>query len=393
MYKILTLNCISLAGLERFHPLRYEISADHPHPDAILVRSFDMRCWPVPTSVKTIGRAGAGVNNIPVAAMTARGVPVFNAPGANANAVKELVLASLFMAARNIGQAWRFACQQQGDDAAIQAAVEAGKGQFVGFELPGRTLGVIGLGAVGVRVANAALALGMRVIGYDPTITVQRAWQLAAEVQQAPSVEELLARSDFVSFHVPLTDATRHMIDEKRLAIMRPHSVLLNFARSGIIDDAAAIAALNAGHLYAYICDFPGNLLKDHPRVITLPHLGASTQEAEDNCAMQVADQVRAYLEDGNVTHAINFPEIVLPRTQGHRIAVVNANVPNMVAQISTVLGQANLNINDLLNKSHHELAVTLIDVDRPPPQETLNQMTAITGVMSVRDLGGGAPL
>jgi D-3-phosphoglycerate dehydrogenase len=266
--------------------------------------------------------------------------------------------------------------------------VEAGKKQFVGFELPGRTLGVIGLGAIGVQVANAARALGMRVIGYDPTITVQRAWQLEADVQQALSVDDLLARSDFVSFHVPLTDQTRRMIDAERLRIMRPGSVLLNFARDGIVDDAAACGALDAGHLYAYVCDFPSNRLKSHPRVVTLPHIGASTKEAEDNCAVMVAEEVKAYLEDGNVTNSVNFPEIVLPRGEGHRIAVINSNVPNMVAQISADLGGANLNILDLLNKSRSEVAVTLIDVDQPPPAATLEKMAAIEGVMSVRCLG-----
>jgi D-3-phosphoglycerate dehydrogenase / 2-oxoglutarate reductase len=388
MYKILTLNNISLAGLERLGRDQYEISSDTVQPDAILLRSYNMHEMEVPPTVKAIGRAGAGVNNIPVARMTARGIPVLNAPGANANAVKELVLAGMLMAARNVAQAWSFARAQQGDDAAINKAVEAGKKGFVGFELPGRTLGVIGLGAIGVKVANAARALGMRVIGYDPTITVQRAWQLESDVQQALSVDDLLAHSDFVTFHVPLTDETRGMIDTKRLRVMRPQSVLLNFARHGIVDDQAAVAALDAGHLYAYVCDFPSNLLKDHPRVLTLPHLGASTKEAEDNCAVMVADQVRAYLEDGNVTNAVNFPEIVLPRGEGFRIAVINSNVPNMVAQISTDLGQVSLNINDLLNKSRNEVAVTLIDVDRPPPQETLAKISAIPGVMSVRCLG-----
>lgn len=389
MYNILTLNNIAVAGLEHLPRDRYEVSSDSTHPDAILLRSFNMHEMEIPASVKAIGRAGAGVNNIPVARMTARGIPVFNAPGANANAVKELVLAGMLMAARNVGQAWRFACDQQGEDEAIHKAVEAGKKQFVGFELPGRTLGVIGLGAIGVQVANAARALGMRVIGHDPTITVQRAWQLAADVEQALSVDDLLTRSDFVTFHVPLTDETRHMINAQRLRIMRPHAVLLNFSRQGIVDDLAAVAALDSGHLYAYVCDFPSNLLKDHPRVITLPHIGASTKEAEDNCAVMVAEQVRSYLEDGNVSNAVNFPGILLPREAGgYRIAIVNSNVPNMVAQISTDLGQVDLNINDLLNKSRNEVAVTLIDVNRPPHQETLDRIEAIPGVLSVRCLG-----
>lgn len=388
MYKILTLNNISVTGLDRLPRENYEVSSESAHPDAILLRSYKMHGMVVPETVRAIGRAGAGVNNIPVADMTGRGIPVFNAPGANANAVKELVVAGMLMAARNIGQAWQFARTLEGEDEAINKAVEAGKKQFVGFELPGRTLGVIGLGAIGVQVANAARALGMKVVGYDPTITVQRAWQLEADVEQALSVDDLLARADFVTFHVPLTDKTRNMIDADRLRLMKRNAVILNFARNGIVHDEAACEALDAGRLYAYVCDFPSNRLKDHPRVITLPHLGASTKEAEDNCAVMVAEQVKAYLEDGNVTNAVNFPEIYLPRNGGYRISVINSNVPNMVAQISADLGEVNLNIMDLLNKSRDLVAVTLIDVDRPPTEETMNKIAAIEGVLSVRCLG-----
>jgi D-3-phosphoglycerate dehydrogenase len=317
MFKILTLNNISVKGLERLPRENYEIASEISHPDAVLVRSAKMHDMEIPATVKAIGRAGAGVNNIPVKRMTERGVPVFNAPGANANAVKELVLAGMLMAARNIAQAWAFARGLSGTDEEIHKAVESGKKGFVGFELPGRTMGVIGLGAIGVKVANAARALGMKAVGHDPTITVQRAWQLASDVEQALSVDDLLSRSDFVSLHVPLTDETRHMINEQRVRLMRKDAVLLNFSRDGIIDDKAVIAALDAGQLHSYVCDFPSNLLKDHPRCITLPHLGASTREAEENCAVMVADQVREWLENGNVTNAVNFPEIYLPRTGG----------------------------------------------------------------------------
>jgi D-3-phosphoglycerate dehydrogenase len=388
MYKILTLNNIAVAGLDRLPRDRYEVASEIAHPDAILVRSANMHDMPLPESVRAIGRAGAGVNNIPVPRMTELGVPVFNAPGANANAVKELVLAGMLLAARNIAQSWLFARGLSGEDREINKAVESGKKAFVGFELPGRTLGVIGLGAIGVLVANAARALGMKVIGYDPTITVQRAWQLESDVQPAVSVDDLLSRSDFVTFHVPLTDETRHMINAERLRTMKKGSVLLNFARHGIIDDGAAVAALDSGQLYAYICDFPSNLLKDHPRVVTLPHLGASTREAEENCAVMVADQVREYLEDGNVHNAVNFPEIYLPRNGGYRMAVVNRNVPNMVGQISTDLASVGLNILDMLNRSMGEIAVTLIDVDRPAPEETVARIRDIAGVLSVRCLG-----
>jgi len=388
MLKILTLNNISVAGLDRLPRDKYEVASEIPRPDAILVRSANMHDMDIPETVQAIGRAGAGVNNIPVERMTGRGVPVFNTPGANANAVKELVVAGMLLAARNIAQSWSFARGLGGDDAAIRKAVETGKKKFVGFELPGRTLGVIGLGAIGVKVANAARALGMKVIGYDPTITVQRAWQLESDVEKASSLDDLVSRSDFISCHVPLTDETRGMINADRLKHMREGGVLLNFSRDGIIDDEAAVAALDSDTLYAYVCDFPSNLLKDHPRVIALPHIGASTREAEENCAIMVADEIRQWLEDGNVRNSVNFPEINLPRNGGYRLAVVNSNVPNMVGQISTYLAAVGLNILDMLNRSRGAVAVTLIDVDREPPQETAEKIRDIDGVLSVRCLG-----
>jgi D-3-phosphoglycerate dehydrogenase len=291
------------------------------------------------------------------------------------------------VASRNLCQGWEFARGLDGDDAAINKAVEAGKKNFAGFELPGRTLGVIGLGAIGVLVANAALALGMRVVGFDPQITVRRAWQLSSSVEQAESVDALLAKSDFVTCHVPLVDATRNLVNADRLQLMRENAVLLNFSRSGIIDDQAAVAALDAGRLYAYVCDFPSNLLKDHPRVVTLPHLGASTREAEENCAVMVADQVRDYLEEGTVRNSVNFPEVIMPRNGGYRMAVVNANVPNMLGQISTDLANADLNIIDMLNKSRGDLAYTLVDVEKPIPQAVVDEIAGIDGVLAVRTL------
>jgi D-3-phosphoglycerate dehydrogenase len=389
MFKILTLNNISVAGLDRLPRDTFEVASEASHPDAILVRSAKMHDMEIPSSVRAIGRAGAGVNNIPVARMTECGVPVFNAPGANANAVKELVIAGMLMAARNIGPAWKFATGLAGTDEEIGKATEAGKKNFVGFELPGRTLGVIGLGAIGVKVANAGHALGMKVVGYDPTITVKSAWQLEAGVEQALSADDLLSRVDFVSFHVPLNEHTKHMINAERIKLMRPGAVILNFARNGVVDDQAVVQALDAGKLHGYVCDFPSNLLKDHPRCITLPHLGASTIEAEENCAIMVADQIRDWLESGNVTNSVNFPAINLPRTEGGiRIAVVNSNVPNMLGQISTDLAGANLNIIDMLNKSRDNIAVTLIDVDQMPGADTLAKIATIEGVLSVRCLG-----
>lgn len=389
MYKIQTLNNISVAGLDRLPRDTYEVASEITHPDAILVRSAKMHEMELPDTVKAIGRAGAGVNNIPVDKMTEMGIPVFNAPGANANAVKELVVAGMLIAARNIGQAWKFATGLEGDDAVINKDVEAGKKNYVGFELPGRTLGVIGLGAIGVKIANAARALGMNVIGYDPSITVKAAWQLESDVEQALSVDDLVAKSDFITFHVPLNDATANMINADRLKLVKKNSVLLNFARNGIIDDEAVVKALDEGHLYAYVCDFPSNLLKDHPRCITLPHLGASTSEAEENCAIMVADQVKDWLENGNVLNSVNFPEINLPRADdGYRIAVVNSNVPNMLGQVSTLLADAGLNIIDMLNKSRGDIAVTLIDVDKAPDSAVSEKIASINGVLSVRCLG-----
>jgi len=385
-YRILTLNNISARGLERLPRERYEVASDLNQPDAILVRSADMHKITVPPSVLAIGRAGAGTNNSPVAELSKRGIPVFNSPGANANAVKELVLAGLFLAARNICQAWVFARDLSGDDHAIDEAVEKGKKQFVGFELPGRTLGVIGLGAIGVEVANSAQALGMKVLGYDPQITVHRAWQLSASVEQALSLDDLFARSDAISVHVPLNNDTRGLVSAARLNLMRKGGVILNFARAPIVDDAAIIASLQSNHLGAYICDFPNNALKDHARVVTLPHLGASTGEAEENCAVMVADTVREYLENGTIRNSVNFPESLLPRIPGvTRVAVANRNVPNMVGQISTCLAAAGLNIADLLNKSRGEYAYTLIDIDSAVPQSILGQIRGIEGVLAAR--------
>jgi D-3-phosphoglycerate dehydrogenase len=387
-YRILTLNNISPRGLERLPAELYVVGPDVPEPDAILVRSAKLAAAAIPASVRAVARAGAGVNNIPVAEMSRRGVPVFNSPGANANAVKELVLAGLLLAARKIGPAWLFARALQGDDAAIDREVERGKSRFVGFELPGRTLGVVGLGAIGVEVANSALALGMKVLGYDPQITVQRAWQLSASVEQARSLEDLFARADAITVHVPLNEATTGMVSAKRLALMKPGGTLLNFARAGIVDDAAVIAALGAGQLHGYVCDFPNNALKDYPGVVTLPHLGASTGEAEDNCAIMAADQLREFLEHGNVRNSVNYPEAVLPRLPGAtRLGIANRNVPNMVGQISTALARHRINIADLLNKSRGEYAYTLIDTDGALGPEPLGEIRAIEGVLSARVL------
>jgi D-3-phosphoglycerate dehydrogenase len=386
-FKILTLNNISVRGLDRLPRQLYEVASEIGHPDAILVRSADMHSMEIPSSVLAVARAGAGTNNVPVAALSRRGVPVFNAPGANANAVKELVLAGLFLSARSICQAWAYVRSLQGDDHAIEEAVEKGKKKFVGHELPGRVLGVVGLGAIGVEVANAALGLRMKVLGYDPQITVQRAWQLSSGVEQALSLDDLFSRCDVVTVHVPLNDATRGLVNETRLRLMPLGGTILNFARAGIVDESAILAALDGGRLASYVCDFPTRVCKDHPRVVALPHLGASTGEAEENCAVMVADTLRDFLENGNVRNSVNFPEAVLPRAGGQRIAIANDNVPNMVGQISTCLAEANLNIADLLNKSRGDLAYTLIDTDASIPAEVLARLRSIPGVLSARTL------
>ena len=385
MFKIQTLNNISLRGLERLPRDRYEVASELVRPDALLVRSADVHAIEIPPSVLAVARAGAGTNNIPVVKLSQRGIPVFNAPGANANAVKELVLAGLFLAARNICQAWGYVRSLEGDDHALEAAVEKGKKKFVGYELPGRTLGVVGLGAIGVEVANAALGLRMKVLGYDPQITVQRAWQLSSGVEQALSLDDLFTRSDAVTVHVPLNDHTRGLVNASRIALMRPGSCILNFARAQIVDEAAVLAGLDSGQLASYICDFPTNAVKSHPQVVALPHLGASTGEAEENCAIMVAETLRDFLESGNIRNSVNFPESVLPRAGVSRLAIANANVPNMVGQISTCLADARLNIADLLNKSRGDLAYTLIDTDSPIGADVVGKLRAIPGVLSAR--------
>ena len=385
MYKILTLNNISSLGLAKLPADKFQVSADMKEPDGILLRSFKMHDMEIPKSLKAVGRAGAGVNNIPVDKLSKLGIPVFNAPGANSNAVKELVVAGMLLAARHIGPAWQFTQGLSGTDAEISKAVEAGKKNFAGFELPGRTLGVVGLGAIGRLVANAAISLGMKVVGFDPGLTVEGAWRLSADVKKADTAEELLRQVDFVTFHVPLMDATRNLINAERLKLMKDGVVIINFAREGIVDDAAVSAAIKTGKVYGYVCDFPSNLLKNHERVITLPHLGASTAEAEDNCAIMVAEQVRDFLENGNIRNAVNFPDVTVPRESVHRLIVANANVPNMLGQISETLGEAKLNIHDMVNRSRGELAYTLVDLDNPVTEAVRQKIAAIPGVLMTR--------
>ena len=386
MYKVLMLNNIQAAGLERLPRDRFQLVTESQQPDALLLRSYNLHDWPIPASLLAVGRAGAGVNNIPLTGMSKRGIAVFNTPGANANAVKELVLAGMLLAARNLYPALNYVRELRGSESELNEQVEAGKKRFTGFELPGRTLGVIGLGNVGVRVANAAEALGLRVIGYDPNITVGNAWQLSAKVKQIMSVSDLLAQADFVTLHVPMLDDTRHLINAERLRKAKPGLTLLNFARAGVVDEQAVRDALVEQRLHAYVCDFPSVVLQGHPNVIALPHLGASTQEAEENCAIMVAEQIRDYLEHGTVRNSVNFPSMEIPRTQNTcRLLIVNANIPHMIERISTAIARLDINILDMLNRSRGDIACTLIDVTCPLPPTVVDEISRIEGVLRVR--------
>ena len=387
---ILVLNQVSAAGLSRLPAELYRVGKDVADPVAILVRSADLRATEIAASVHAIGRAGVGTDNIPVDAMSKRGVPVFNAPGANANAVKELVLAGMLLAARRIAPALGFVGTLDAAAPDLDRVVEDGKKAFAGYELWGQTLGIVGLGKIGCLVADAAIKLGMNVLGYDPEITVDAAWSLPSQVRRAASVAEVLRNAQFVTLHVPLVDATRHLVNDNNIGLMRPGAVLLNFSRDGVVADQAVVAALAADRLGHYVCDFPSAALHGQPRVIALPHLGASTREAEDNCAVMVVDQLRDYLEHGNVTNAVNFPQVAMARESKWRVAIANANVPNMLGQISTAMAHAGLNIHNMVNKSRGEMAYTLVDVDSPVLPQVLVGIAAIDGVLAVRYLPVG---
>jgi D-3-phosphoglycerate dehydrogenase len=386
-FRVQVFNQISPQGLKRFPAEHYSVGKDVTEPDAILVRSADLHAIAIAPSVRAIARAGAGTNNIPVKAMSARGVPVFNAPGANANAVKELVLAGMLMAARNLPGALRFVQGLDADDAEMDTRVEDGKKAFAGFELAGHTLGIVGLGKIGCLVADAAIKLGMQVMGYDPEITVDAAWSLPSQVKRAGSVSEVLKGSHFVTLHVPLVEATRGLVNAQNIGAMKSGAVLLNFSRDGVVDNAAVLAALGSRHLGWYVCDFPHGTINSHERVLALPHLGASTREAEDNSALMVVDQLRDFLEHGNVARSVNFPEVSMARESAWRVGIANANVPNMLGQISTTMAQAGLNIHNMVNKSRGEVAYTLVDVDSAVQAAVLQRLSSIEGVLSVRYL------
>lgn len=385
MYSIKTINNISDKGLNRLPADVYSVSPDNENPDAIILRSQNLHEMEIPANLKAVGRAGAGTNNVPVDRLSEQGIVVFNAPGANANAVKELVIAGMLLACRNIVQAWQYAANVEGTDEEQNKAVEAGKKKYVGYELPGRTLGVVGLGAIGVEIANVAVALGMRVVGFDPTITVSSAWRMSSDVEQMASIDELLKQSDFVTFHVPLIDATKNLLNAERLANMKDGAVVLNFARNGIVDEDAILAAIESGKLNAYVCDFPAEKLKRNERVITLPHLGASTAEAEDNCAMMIADQLKDFLENGNIRNSVNFPAVKLPRGGKSRVAITHKNMPDMIAKISAAVGEAGFNIHHMRNESKNELAYTLMDIECEIGDDLIKKFAAIEGVLKAR--------
>jgi len=384
-YQVQTFNTISATGLGRFPAERYQVSPQCENPDVFLLRSFNLHDLPLPSNLKAVGRAGAGVNNIPVQKLSALGIPVFNTPGANANAVKELVITGMMLAMRNICESWSYVRHLTGSNEEISKAVEAGKKQFAGCELPGRTLGVVGLGAIGRLVANIAVELGLTVVGYDPLLTVDGALALSSRVQRVKSLNALLQAAEMVTFHVPLVESTRNMMNAQTLAYARPGCVLMNFARNGILDDHAVLEALNQGRISRYVTDFPDAGLIGHERVIALPHLGASTREAEENCAVMVVDHIRDFLENGNIRNSVNFPEVVIPRGAPYRLVIANSNVPNMVGQISTAMAEAGLNISNMMNQSKQELAYTAVDLDSLVPVDVVARLNAIEGVLNVR--------
>ncbi|MDB4847918.1 phosphoglycerate dehydrogenase [Candidatus Pseudothioglobus singularis] len=385
MQNIQVLNNISPLGLEKFPKDTYKVSTSNDNPDAILVRSAKMHDIDIGNSLKAVGRAGAGVNNIPLQKMSDNGVVVFNTPGANANAVKELVISSMLLASRNICQGWSYVNDLPIDN--LKATVEDGKKQYSGSELPGKTLGIVGLGAIGVEIANAASILGMDVIGYDPSISKKNAWKISSDVEEALSLEELFSRSDFVSFHVPLVDATKNLLNAKRIALLPQGCVVINMSRDGIVDEEELIKSLDNGKVKYYVTDFPIDEKKNHERVIALPHLGASTSEAEDNCALMIAKQIKEYLENGNIINSVNFPDAKMPRAGKERLAITHRNVPNMVRQITKAIAEEEANIVDMLNKSKGEFAYTLIDIEEKIPNSVIDNIKKVEGILKVRAL------
>jgi D-3-phosphoglycerate dehydrogenase len=390
MYKVRTFNQIAIRGLERFPRAAYEVGSEIADPHAILLRSHVLNAEQVTPNLRAVARAGAGVNNVPVDLATEHGIVVFNTPGANANSVKELVLAALLLSARDVLGGLNYVASVAGvaDAAELNRRVESEKKRFQGEEIHGKTLGVVGLGAIGALVAEAGLRLGMKVLGYDPAISVEAAWRLSSDVQRMENLPALLARSDYVTLHVPLLDGTRNMINAESLKSLRPSTVLLNFARQEIVDEAALAQALGTGRLARYFSDFPSPTLTRLPNVVATPHLGASTAEAEENCAVMAADQLIDFLDNGNIRNSVNFPTVTLERTEGVRLAVANRNVPGMLGQILSVLANRNINVIDMINRSRGDVAYNLIDVAAPIPAELVAEIGRIESVTNVRRIG-----
>lgn len=387
MFAIKTYNAIADVGLARFDTEKYSVGAESSQPDAILLRSQKLHDLEVPDSLLAVARAGAGVNNIPVEEYTAKGVVVFNTPGANANSVKELVLAGMLLASRGIvpGLAYSQSLSEMDDSTAMNTLLEKQKKQFAGSELRGKTLGVIGLGAIGSLVADTALALGMDVIGYDPALSVEAAWRLQSRVQRAQSIGALVARSDYITLHVPAIDATKHMINAETLVGARAGAVLLNFARGGVVDSAAVVGALDAGRLRCYVCDFPEPVLLGRDDVLAMPHIGASTREAEENCARMAADQLIDYLENGNIKNSVNFPPIAMRRETPCRLTFANNNVAGVLGDVLSVLKRHEVNVADMMNKSRGEVAYNILDIDSSPNSEMLDELRALPDVFALR--------
>ena len=388
MYKIQTLNKIDPEGLQVFPATSYEIASELSEPDAIVLRSFSMHDMDIPQSVRAIARAGAGVNNIPIPKCTEKGIVVFNTPGANANGVKELVIAGLLLASRDLIGGVQWAKTLAGDGDKVPALVEKGKANFGGSEIKGKTLAVIGLGAIGVLVANAAQSLGMNVIGYDPYISIDHAWNLHHDVVRAFGIEPMLAKADFITLQIPLMGETTGFINEDKLKLMKNGVKILNFARGELVVDADIIAAIASGKVGAYFTDFPNAQLVNSDKVVAIPHLGASTNESEVNCAIMAAEQIRNFFENGNIRNSVNFPAAELERNNGARLLVTNKNIPNIISQVTTILAQAGINIDNMLNKNKGDIAYNIIDAsDTSLSDDIINKIKSIEGVFMVRTL------
>ena len=387
MFKVLQLNNISQEGVKAFSSEKYHIGTSVDNPDAIILRSYDMHEMSIPNSLKCIGRAGSGVNNIPIETMANHAIPVFNAPGANANAVKELVIASILIAARNINQAMNYVDGIE-NSKSLKLDIEKGKKQYVGYELPNKTIGIIGLGAIGVKVANTCLDLGMNVIGFDPMMTVENAWELKPGIEKAESIKDLLKSVDIITLHIPMTKSTENFIDIEEISHLDNECVIINLSREGIVNTEAVLKALDNNKLKNYVTDFPSKELINNPKVINMPHLGASTNEAEIKCSIMVAESIKSFLEDGNTVNSVNFPDVYLPNNGENRLCITNKNVPNIVGQFTTCLGKSGININDLSHKNLDQIGYTILVIDKPPENHIIDAISKIEGVIKINSIG-----